>query len=181
MRKHSICLILLFITSSLLWGGSNYSNISFRSGLGKIISKKEPTNYTTVNFEIHYTHKANIVALQYKYFDKNPDIITAEVSDEITGKDFNIVSMKYGRSLFKYKGSNLYAFCGLGLMFRKTNRAKSHPDNSSEDLIGILPIELSFDHKIYKNLGMSLSVFTDLNLTEIIGGLILNLMFDLKL
>jgi len=149
--------------------------------LGNIISEKEPTNYTTANFEIHYIHNANIVAMQYKYFDKNPDIITMEVSNEITGKDFNIVSVKYGRPLFKYKNANLKAFCGLGLMYRKTNRDKSHPDNSSEDLIGILPIELSFDHKIYKNLGMSLSAFTDLNLTEIIGGLILNLKIDFKL
>ena len=181
MKKHLICFILLFITSSLLWGGSTYSNISFEAGLGKIISEKEPSNYTAVNFEIHYIHNTNIVTIQYKYFDKNPDIITAEVSDEITGKDFNIVSVKYGRPLFRYKNANLKAFCGLGLMHRKTNRDKSHPDKSSEDLIGILPIELIFDYRIYKNLGMSLSAFTDLNLTEIMGGLILNLKIDLKL
>lgn len=181
MRKHLICLILLFITSSILWGESTYSNISLKAGLGKIISEKEPTNYTIANFEIHYIHNINIVAIQYKYFNKNPDVITAEVSDEITGKDFNTISIKYGRPLFKYKNANLNAFCGLGLTFRKTNRAKSHPDSSSEDLIGILPVELTFDHRIYKNFGMSLSAFSDLNLTEIVGGLILNLKIDLKL
>lgn len=181
MRKHLIYLILLFITSSLLWGESTYSNISLKVGFGKIISKKEPTNYKPTNFEILYSHNANIFALQYKYFDNNPNISTSDISDEITGKDFNIVSVKYGRPLFIYINCKLNAFCGLGLMFSKTNRAKSYPDISSEDLIVILPIELSFDHKIYKNLGMSLSAFTDLNLTEIIGGLILNLKIDFNL
>ena len=181
MKKHLICLIILFITSSFLWGELTYSNISLKVGLGKIISEKEPTNYKPTNFEIHYSYNANIVALQYKYFDSNPNILTSEVSDEITGKEFNIVSIKYGRSIFLYKSGKLNAFCGLGLMFSKTNRAKSYPDISSEDIIGILPIELSFDHKIYKNLGMSLSAYTDFNLTEIIGGLILNLKIDFNL
>ena len=184
MKKHLICLILLLfisLISSVLWAESTYSYVSIKVGLGNTISEKEPTNYTTGNFEIHYIHNANIVALQFKYFDKNPDIITTELSDEITGKDFYIASVKYGRPLFIYKNAKLNAFCGLGLMYRKTNRDKSYPDKSSEDLIGILPIELSFDYKIYKNLGMSLSAFTDLNLTEIIGGLILNITLDLKL
>ena len=181
MRKNLISLILLFITSSLLWGEPTFSILSIRTGLGNIISEKEPTNYTTGNFEIHYSHNANIVALQYKYFDNNPNNLTCEISDEITGKNFNIVSVKYGRLLLIDKNAKLNAFCGLGLMFRKINRKKSCPDKSSEELIGILPIELSFEHKIHKKLGMSLSVFTDLNLTEIMGGLILNLKIDFNL
>jgi hypothetical protein len=136
-----------------LWAESTYSNVSIKAGLGNTISEKEPTNYTTGNFEIHYIHNVNIVALQFKYFNKNPDIITTEISNEITGKNFYIVSIKYGRPLFMYKNANLNAFCGLGF----------------------------YDHRIYKNLGMSLSAFSDLNLTEIIGGLILNLKIDLKL
>ena len=181
MKNLLIYFFLLFITSSLLWGELTYSNVSMKVGLGKIISEKEPTNYKPTNFEIHYNHNANIVALQYKYFDNNPNILTSDISDEITGKDFNIVSVKYGRPLFIFKNCKLNAFSGLGLMFRKTNRAKSYPYISSEDLIGILPIELSFDHKIYKIIGMSLSIFTDLNLTEITGGLILNLKIDFYL
>ena len=184
MRKILIFLILLLfisLTSTVLRAESTYSNVSIKVGLGNTISEKEPTNYTTGNFEIHYIHNANIVAIQFKYFNKNPDIITTEISDEITGKDFYIVSVKYGRPLFIYKNAKLNAFCGLGLMHRKTNRDKSLPDKSNEDIIGILPIELSYDHRIYKNLGMSFSAFSDLNLTEIIGGLILNLEIDLRL
>ena len=60
---------------------------------------------------------------------------------------------------------------------RRTSECLKKENN----LIGILPLELSFDHKIYKKLGMSLSAFTDLNLTEIMGGLILNLKIDFNL
>ena len=182
----TVILLMLFVTSS--WAEKSKFQTYLTAGRSIIYSEDNPENISLINKKYYESATYGIILqfdkhlldFNYKYFGNNPGALTGEISDEITGKEFWDFSLKYGRQLYSYANFDLNALAGVGFIKRKVNRYKAGPPRSTKAEFVTLPLKLTLSRAIYKRIGLNLSIFSDLNFEETIGGLEINLQVRIK-
>ncbi|MCK5051569.1 MAG: hypothetical protein KAS53_07560 [Candidatus Cloacimonetes bacterium] len=190
MKKKKIKTLIIIIMGLLvssLWAERSNFQIIFTAGRSIIYTEDNPKSYyydkifyKSPNYGIIVKWKNQCVEFNYKKFDNNPIALELDINDDITGKDFLVFALKYGREIYSFKNFNLTAFAGVGFIQRKTNQDKAGPAKSTFDKFITLPIKLTLNKMIYKKIGLSASMFSDLNFEETISGLEINLLIQVK-
>jgi hypothetical protein len=180
-------LILLFLYTSNSFADKSNLHIFLSAGRSITYSEDNPENisinnkkyYNSANYGINLQWKQHLLDFNYKYFFNNTGSRTCEISDEVTGKEFRVISLHYGRQLYSYNDFFLNAFAGFGYIERVVNHQKAGPSRSTKDEILTLPLKLTISRAINKRFILNASIFSNLNLKEIIGGLEANLQFKI--
>ena len=187
-RVKILVLILSMLIITSLCAEKSKLQIVVTIGHSIIYSEDNPENisdiytkyYNSANYGLILQWEKHLLDFNYKYFDKNPNAITCEFSDEITGKDFQVYSLKYGRQFYSYANFSLNAFAGVGFIKRVVNRIKAGPERSTTKTFVTLPLKLTLCRDIYKKIGLNISIFSDINFEETIGGFEMNLYLRFK-
>ena len=187
IKTLTIIIIIIILSVSSLCAEKNNFQILITTGRSIIYSEDNPRSYyydkiyySTPNYGVVFKWKKHIFDFNYKKFDNNPMALECDINDDITGKDFLDFSLKYGREIYSFKNFYLNASAGLGYIQRKINRDKAGPPVSKVDDFITLPMKLAIDKMIYKKIGFSVSIFSDLNFEETISGFDINLLVQVK-
>ena len=181
-----IVIFLILLVSSLC---AEKNNLQILITAGRSISYSEynpksmyyyyKTYYNSPNYGIFVKWKKHIVSFNLKKFNNNSNILECEVSNKVTGKEFLVTTIVYGRQIYQLADFKLNVFTGVGYLERKVNRHQSTPDISSKNEEIILPLKLTLNKILFKKFGVNISTFCDLNFEEIIYGLEINLLLRL--
>jgi len=189
-KRKAVIVSLLFITIMVpgLWSKECNFHIDITGGLSTIYSEYSPKvfspnlskYYYAFNYGFVLNLNKNLIDFNIKFFEENRTTLLSEVTNEVTGKEFLDISLKYGRSIFTFMEIDLNAFVGAGYIKRKVNRAKAYPHRVNQSEFITLPLKISLNRLFFRKLGFNISLFCDLNLKENLGGLETNLFLRFK-